>query len=347
MHYLDDNPGRTTVVYGKEYLFFSGYSYLGMEKLEAFRENIREGMEKYGILFPSSRISNTRLSLYDDFEKELSLLNGSEDTVSYSSGFLAGKAISGLLSERENVFIAPAAHPAINLSHVFSAASFEDWANDLVSKINSGNIISCTIIADAVNIIKSRVYDFSFLTKIKKEVFITCLIDNSHATGVFGENGNGIISYLPQQKNIEYSFSYSLSKAFHLEGGAVSCSHEIAGQLRSRADYSGSTAMSPAYVYAFMQNEELYEAQRKKLQRNILFFQSLIKDLDFISNDPSLPIFVVDKPGIEESLFEKGILISSFAYPDPSGQAVNRVILNALHEEEDMRKLADALKIEY
>ena len=42
---LDATPGRSTVVNQKEYLFFSGYAYLGMHHVQAFTELIKEGID--------------------------------------------------------------------------------------------------------------------------------------------------------------------------------------------------------------------------------------------------------------------------------------------------------------
>ena len=75
MFTLNDTPGRTAIANGKEYLFFSGYSYLGMSHVPEFAELIKEGIDKYGWLFPSSRISNTQLELFTQFEAKLSLVS--------------------------------------------------------------------------------------------------------------------------------------------------------------------------------------------------------------------------------------------------------------------------------
>ena len=66
---LNATPGRTAVVNQQEYLFFSGYAYLGMHQVHAFIELIKEGIDTYGPLFPSSRISNTQLRLYETAEE--------------------------------------------------------------------------------------------------------------------------------------------------------------------------------------------------------------------------------------------------------------------------------------
>ena len=106
MFELENTPGRKCIIAGKEFLFFSGYSYLGMNYVKQFTELVKEGIDKYGILFPSSRISNTRLKLYQKFEDSLSKLTGMQDSVSFSSGYLAGKTISDILSSHKNILVA-------------------------------------------------------------------------------------------------------------------------------------------------------------------------------------------------------------------------------------------------
>src|SRR5437868_6302076 len=104
MFEFQKTPGRTCIIDNKEYLFFSGYSYLGMNFVDEFISLVKDGMEKYGVLFPSSRISNTRLKLYEEFEVHLSSLTGFDETVSFSSGYLAGRTIAEILSSYKNIF---------------------------------------------------------------------------------------------------------------------------------------------------------------------------------------------------------------------------------------------------
>src|SRR5947199_10832782 len=91
---FNQTPGRTAIVNGEEYLFFSGYSYLGMQHMPEFIALIKEGIDKYGWLFPSSRISNTQLKLYEECEALLSSVTGAEDTVLVSSVFTSVKMAS-------------------------------------------------------------------------------------------------------------------------------------------------------------------------------------------------------------------------------------------------------------
>lgn len=45
---LHEQVGRATTLHGQNYLFFSGYSYLGVNLLPAFMELVEEGRRKYG-----------------------------------------------------------------------------------------------------------------------------------------------------------------------------------------------------------------------------------------------------------------------------------------------------------
>ena len=65
---VQELPGRTVKVKGKELLYFSGTSYLGIGKNEAFREQLLEGMKRYGTNYSSSRTSNLQLAIYEETE---------------------------------------------------------------------------------------------------------------------------------------------------------------------------------------------------------------------------------------------------------------------------------------
>ena len=92
MHEFSSTPGRTAFEKGREYLFFSGYAYLGLQHVPRFTALVKEGIDRYGWLYPSARISNTRLDLFAQCEALLSEITGAEDTVLTSSGFFGWQA---------------------------------------------------------------------------------------------------------------------------------------------------------------------------------------------------------------------------------------------------------------
>lgn len=316
---FDEQPGRTAISNGKEYLFFSGYSYLGMSHVPEFNVLLQEGLRKFGPLFPSSRISNTRLALFEECEQLLSSITGFEETVLVSSGFIAGKLSTEFWQQPLQY---PAnAHPAIR----------PRFGNLQSSKEN-------IVATDSINILDATVNDFSFY---KPETGF-CIVDDSHGFGLLGANGEGIASSVPFTKD-KCMITYSLSKACNIIAGAISCSKDLARKLRAMPEYTAATAPSPAFLYAFIRAQELYTAQRKKLDQNIRHFRSLIGATENISSPNGLPIFILPSSISELELAEAGIIISSFAYPDPNGKKIQRIVLNALHTPGDLEKLASCL----
>jgi 8-amino-7-oxononanoate synthase len=340
MFVLETTPGRTCIIDGEQFLFFSGYSYLGMNHVKKFKNLVEEGIKKYGILYPSSRISNTRLDLYEKFERRLSKLTGKEDTVSFSSGYLAGNTIADILSSHKNIFVAPGTHPAIGIKTEQKSKpnNFPDWTSEVVSIINASPEAEFVLASDSVDVLKGEVHDFSFLKNIDTTKKITLLIDDSHGIGILGSNGEGIVAELPARNNIEYIICYSLSKAFNIEGGAVSCSKVWAEKLRHHPNYAGSTAINPSLIYAFMKSTHRYASQRKKLLRNIEYAKKHLPE-HILKQQFDLPIFICNKEAAEETYFKKGIIISSFGYPDPSSEKINRIVINALHRKKDIQRL--------
>ncbi len=329
---------------GKEFLFFSGYSYLGMNHVKEFKDLVKEGIDKYGVLFPSSRISNTRLRLYEKFENKLSKLTGMEDTVSFSSGYLAGKTIADILSAFKNIFVAPGTHPAINIETNLKTNSnkFYEWAIEVIDLINASVENEFVLLADSIDILKGEIHNFSFIENINPSKKIIFLIDDSHGIGILGTKGEGIISQLPRKENTEFIICYSLSKAFNIEGGAVSCSKRWSDKLRQHHNYTSSTGISPSLMHAFIKGKKLYILQRKRLMKNIGYLRKHLPAY-ILKHDFNLPIFICENENAESLFYKNEIIISSFGYPDPSSQKINRIIITALHTKKDIQKLCSTL----
>lgn len=341
MFHLNNNPGRTAISDGKEFLFFSGYSYLGIQHNESFIALVNEGIQKYGWLFPSSRISNTRLPLFDEFEALLSSLTNTVQTISFSSGFSAGTVASRLFSHHP-LMVCPTAHTAVNkLQQPYS--SFSSWAEQTAINLQQKVYIQRPVlIADSVNPLTGELNNFEFLSTIHQPIIV--IIDDSHGVGLIGNNGAGISSLIPQKNNIEYILCYSLSKAFGINGGAISCTNNTTAQLiREMPEFTASTAISPAMAFAFINAQEVYQSQLKTLRQNIEYLKNLLA-LTIINSSQNLPIFILPEH-LDEAYFAKNkIIISSFAYPNPQGKKINRVVVNALHTMHDLQIINQLIK---
>jgi 7-keto-8-aminopelargonate synthetase-like enzyme len=341
MFSLSNHPGRIAIINGKECLFFSGYGYLGMQDVPAFTALVKEGIDKYGWLFPSSRISNTQLAIFDEMETLLNKHLGTAETVCMPSGFSAG-TVAATLYKGHPTAICPEAHPAINKIQQ-PPQTFDKWAEQTLHALHE-KVFDKTpvLITDAVNPLTGEVNDMDFLHYIEKPLIV--IVDDSHGIGIIGEHGTGIASLLPKKANIEYIITYSLSKAIGMQGGAISCTNTlVANSIRQMHEYTASTSLSPALAYAFIKGQALYQQQRKQLLHNIARFRPMALTKSYITNDERLPIFVLP-PHLDATYFARHqVVISSFAYPDMHGKKVNRIVLNALHTQQDLEQLAQIL----
>lgn len=342
MFSLQHSPSRIAIANNREMLFFSGYAYLGMNHNPDFIRLLKEGIELFGAVFPSSRISNTALKLYTEAEQQLTNLTQLSDSVLLPSGFTAGKAAVEIIEKDSTIFHSPFCHPAIRIGSN-SQLSFSDWAKETVSSINGNSYPTPPVIlSDSLNQLTAEVYDFSFLNQIAQKII--CIIDDSHGIGLIGNNGAGISSFLPKNENIEYIISYSLSKALNIQAGAVSCSNKFrANKIRSTSWYTAVTPPSPAMLYAFCNAGSLYQNQLLQLKKQKKILQDLLDNRQDVSFHQDLPVFIFPEALDEDYFSKNNIIISSFAYPVSTGKKINRAVLNALHTDNDIQALIDAL----
>lgn len=315
---LQNNPGRTALIEGKEWLFFSGYDYLGIQQHPQFVALVKEGIDKYGWIFPSSRISNTQLPLFEAFENYISEITGFEACIILSSGFLAGELATSLW--KDELHNLQPSHPAIERS------MYERNKKRLA--FDSVDIFRANIIRPSQEVIEQAE---------------TIVVDDSHGFGLLGNEGEGYSAFIDQKNKEKYLLCFSLSKAWSINGGVVCGSKSVIEKLRTNHRYTAATAPSPALLYAAMNARDIYQSQLEKLRSNIAYLRT--KNL-CLSSNKHLPVFILPPNISEERLRPGKIIISSFAYPDPNGQKLNRIILNSLHTEADMDFLIEAISEE-
>lgn len=356
-------PGRTMVREGKTYLFFSGYSYLGMSHVPAFKDLVKEGIDQYGILFPSSRISNTTLDVYAHLEHYLSRLTARDATVTYASGYLACQALGDLLKGYGQILVAPGTHPAIGVTTTLPLAKAGEgatavgmqadttaaaWPQAVIEHVERSPHDHYILVSNSVNPLTGTVHDFRWLEHLPRHKRFTVCLDDSHGIGWMGEQGEGIASTLPHLPQVEYILVYSLAKALHIQGGAISCPQAWAGRLRESPFYTGSTPMVPAFAHALLHAGPLYEVQRAALMHNLSLMKRFVGvGKKLIPTD--MPIFLIADDVTAHGdrtaayLEQNGVLISSFAYPDPNGTPINRLVISALHKESDLQRVVELL----
>lgn len=339
-------PGRIATIEGKPYLFFSGFSYLGMHEQPAFRELLKTGADTFGTGFLSSRAGNLRLGIYEELEHALGVLFRQQAAAAYSSGYLAAQAAVHYAQTQGKLLYAPHTHPALHLNGtVLPQQSWEDWVKETLTQVNAQPDHTFVLVADAVNPLTSTVNDFSWLSNVERKVMV--VIDDSHGAGILGPEGEGIVYTLPLHAPVRYLLAASLAKAYSVEGGMVAGHAADIAALKRQPFFTASTPMAPGSAFAFLQSKPLYARRREQLRENIRYFRGLTEGHPLLHNPYQLPVFLLQPwegmPDLEQYLLEHDIIISSFAYPDPTSRPIQRVVVSALHKTFDMDTLGTLL----
>jgi 8-amino-7-oxononanoate synthase len=356
-------PSRTIQIDTEEYLFFSGTSYLGIGHQPAFRQALMEGMAQYGTIFSASRNNNLQLDIYEKTEAYLATWTGADAALTVTSGLLAGQLLVQSLSSDTFFLYAPSTHPAIwypNKSETnldtppqYFFQDYADFSSKICDIINTKNR-PIAICSNSIDPLKCEEYDFSWLSQLPDNKELTLIFDDSHGIGITHENGGGFFQFLRhrypdlfKKKNIKIAVIASMAKALGIPSGVILSDVNMIKKIRNNPLFIGASATIPAYLYAFLNSPNMYKELREKLKNNIQVLTKSFETLPFVNAHiqtfPNYPVFFSKKENLYGGLLAEKIFISNFAYPNPTSPAITRIIVSALHTEEDIAYLSKAL----
>lgn len=336
---IDEFPGRTINVDGKDFLYFGGTSYLGLQTDLDFQELFIKNVKKYGTSYSASRKSNIRISIFDKTESYLSNLVGSEGCITMSSGYLAGQLICDYFScEDYQLYYAPNTHSALFRGQQYIYQTWQQLEKDVLKNRDKKHVI----FLDSIDFNGNNFPDYKPLQKLPLENVIL-IIDDSHGIGITGSNGGGSFKYLKSLKPKELLVICSLGKGFGIQAGAIFGSETMIDNLKETQFFGGSSPATPAALATLIDAHSIYSEKRAMLKRNIaLFLTHLSNPLSF-SMAKGHPTFSFKNEQMAALLEENGILVTNFRYPTEDDELMSRIVLSSSHTKEDILKLSKTL----
>lgn len=339
----DVGPGRTVRIQGKEYLYFSGTSYLGLHQHEVFTALVKEGIDRYGANFGGSRRSNLRFDLYARTEALFCEWSGAPASLLFSSGTLAGQVLHRIMQPLGQVLYAPGTHPALWGASNIPTSDFKAWSEQLREQLATRRQ-TCVIFANSVDPLRSRAYDLQWAEEIPDGPPVYLVIDDSHGFGVRGEEGMGIYQALDLPTWVNCVVLASLGKAFSLPAGIVLGDKAIIDRCWESPFFGGASPLPPAYLHALLERPSLWKTQLEKLRKLIQYFDQAMLNIPIFQHLDSYPVYYCHDQELADQLWEESIMISKFPYPGPRDPIITRIVLQALHRQEDVEKLVSAIK---
>jgi glycine C-acetyltransferase len=180
------------------------------------------------------------------------------------------------------------------------------------------------------------------------------MVDDAHASGVFGAEGRGTVDHFALHGRVDVQVG-TLSKALGALGGYVAGSASLVQFLHQRArPFLFSTSHPPSVAATCLAALDVLEQEPELIARlweNTRFFKSGLQALGFdtgASTSPITPVILGDGAiamAFSDRLFRKGVFAQGLAFPTvPEGRARVRTIVTATHTREELEFALDCFE---
>ena len=356
---IESLPGTEATIDGQVLLNFGSNDYLGLAGDERVMRAAMMATQQFGTGATGSRLTSGHKQLHTDLELAIASLKGTEAALVFSSGYLANLGtIAALVGKKDAILSDRLNHSSLQNGARLSGAKIiaynhcdiDDLRQQL--ELHRSNYRRCLIITDTVFSMDGDICPLPAILGLASEYHAMLLVDEAHATGIFGQTGAGIVEHYHcgGQPAIEMG---TLSKAIGSLGGYVAGSHSLIDFLKNRcASWIYTTGLSPADTAAAIAAIEIITTtpQRQQLWDNVAYFkQSIAARLPELHLIPSAsPIICIELPDAQTALAvgsqlrQAGIFAPAIRPPTVPTSRI-RISLMATHQQLQLERLVTAL----
>jgi glycine C-acetyltransferase len=354
---LDDEQRAHTTVDGRDVVNLSSNNYLGLTTHPRLREKAMAALERFGVGSGSVRTIAGTMEIHLELERRLAEFKKVEAVVVFQSGFTANAGtVSAILTKDDVVISDELNHASIIDGCRLSRATIKvfphkdvDAARRIAQTLPSGQ--RKLLITDGVFSMDGDLGNLPGLCEVAEETGCIMMVDDAHASGVFGANGRGTIDHFGVHGRVDIQVG-TLSKAVGALGGYVAGNQNLIEFLYHRArPFLFSTSHPPAVaasciaaIDVLLEEPEIIE----RLWANTRFFKEGLVSLGFdtgLSESPITPVIVGEGSRamkLSDRLFEEGVFAQGIAFPTVArDKARVRTIVTATHSREDLQFALD------
>ncbi|MBI3416370.1 MAG: 8-amino-7-oxononanoate synthase [Verrucomicrobia bacterium] len=352
---------------GRRLLNFSSNDYLGLANDPEIKQAAIDTVARFGAGTGASPLICGRLAPHAELEEALAAFKGTPAALCFSSGYAAALgAIGALMGRGDFIVIDKLVHASIVDAarlcgaklRVFAHSDLESlteilrWIDRQRSPVAPGTSVRrprTLIVTESIFSMDGDRAPLRELVELKEKFGVWLMVDEAHATGIYGAARRGLIEECGLDGHVEIEMG-TLSKALGASGGYICGSRALIDLLVNRArSYIFSTAPAPAAVGAATAAIRVVQsavgaARRKRLKERI---EQLAAHAGAHWRSAIVPILI----GAEgraltaaAELQSHGIFVPAIRYPTVArGAARLRVTLTAAHDRSDLEKLIEAL----
>jgi 8-amino-7-oxononanoate synthase len=345
-------------------LNFAANDYLGLSHHAALIQAAQEATARCGTGAGASRLVTGTNSAVLALEEELAAWKEKEAALVFSSGYAAALGtIPAVVGKGDTVILDKLAHASLIDAARLSGATVRVFPHNQIGKLDALlKKITATSDRGRILIVTESIFSMDGdaallreLVELKDRYGAWLLVDEAHATGLYGATGAGLLAELGLSARVEIIMG-TLSKALGSVGGYISGSRTLIDWLTNRArSFVFSTALPPGVIAASRAAVKICqspegETLRIRLRENISQFHAGLPAIwksKTLSRSAIQPLICGEAAKallLAATLREKGFLIPAIRYPTvPRNAARLRITLNAAHSNKDIEALTVAL----
>ena len=362
---VDSPPVPNAVIDGKPVLNFSSNDYLGLATHPSLKDAALVAVREFGTGSGASRLVCGSLHPHEALEEEIARFKGAGAALVFSTGYATSLGtITALVSKRDIIVLDKLVHASIVDAARLAGAQLRVFAhNDLQDleqilrwcegERDRNPETRVFIVTESLFSMDGDVAPLREIVALKEKFAAWLMVDEAHATGLFGPHRRGLIDEFGLSGQVEIQMG-TLGKALGSAGGFIAGDRVLREYLINKArSFVFSTAQPPAVSASARAAIELVSSAEgaplvDRLRRNIRQFHELTGIPAPAAHSPIVPFLVGDEAealALAARLLESGIYVPAIRYPTVArGKARLRFTFSAAHSEADIERLAAALR---
>jgi len=354
---LDAEQRAHTSVDHRSVVNLSSNNYLGLTTHPRLRERAAAALATLGVGTGSVRPIAGTMAIHMELERRLAAFKNTEAAVVFQSGFAANAGtVSSILTKDDAIVSDELNHASIIDGARLSRATIKvfphrdvDAARRILEELPRGQ--RTLLITDGVFSMDGDLGAVPALCHLADEFGSIMMVDDAHASGVFGREGRGTVDHFGLHGRVDVQVG-TLSKALGALGGYVAGSQALIEFLYHRArPFLFSTSHPPSVAATCIAAIDVLESEPQwieKLWENTKFFKAGLQSLGFdtgVSESPITPVIVGDAAlamKLSDRLFEEGVFAQGIGFPTVArGRARVRTIVTATHTQDELQFALD------
>lgn len=359
---ITDRQGKHVTINDKKLLDFSSNDYLGIAGDKELREKFLKEVDlaEYPFSSSASRLMSGNFLLNEQLESILSKFYQGKEVLVFGSGFQANTGIiPALIGKNDVIFADKQVHASIIDGILLSGAKLYRYIHNDMNSLREllekhrSSFENAWIITESIFSMDGDIADIKTIIEYKETYNLSVLVDEAHAFGVRGAQGEGVCVELGLSEKVDVIVG-TFGKALASVGAFVACDKTTKEYLINKArSFIFSTALPPINILwtKWLIEKVVPFIGEKRLHLLSLsdYFRNELRSLGYrvMGNSQIVPIIIGDNKTTLElarKLEEVGVL--AFAVRPPTvakGSSRIRFSLNARLEEADFAKVLEVL----